>query len=73
METKEVTLQARAKSPLFWIGLLACLYQAVAGSLLGAGTVALSPLAEGILGAISVGLSALLLYCNGNNPSMTEY
>lgn len=68
-----LTLQHRAKSPLFWIGLIACIYQAVVGSLLGASGILLSDTTQAVLGAISVGLSAVLLYCNGNNPSLTEY
>lgn len=69
----EVNVQSRMKSPIFWIGMAACVYQAVASSLLGSPNVALSPTAQAILSAISVGLSAVLLYCNGNNPSLDRY
>ncbi len=71
MET--VNLQSRMKSPIFWIGLAACVYQAVVSSLLGTSGIRLSPTAEAVLGSISVGLSAVLIYCNGNNPSMDRY
>ena len=69
----DVNLQSRMESPIFWIGLVACVYQAVIGSLLGTAGIDLGATAEAVLGAISVGLSAVLIYCNGNNPSLDRY
>ena len=66
-------MQSRMQSPIFWIGLVACLYQAVVGSLIGGSAALFSPVAVAVLEAISVGLSAVLLYCNGNNPSLKQY
>lgn len=71
MET--VNLKSRIHSPIFWIGMAACVYQAVASSLMGTSGISLSPTVEAILGSISVGLSAVLIYCNGNNPSLDRY
>lgn len=68
-----IEIQSRAKSAIFWIGLVACIYQAVVGSLIGSSVTMLAPQTVAILEAISVGLSALLVYCNGNNPSLTQY
>ncbi len=70
---EKITLQSRMKSPIFWIGMAACVYQAVIGSLLGTKGVALGANVEAVLSAISVGLSAVLIYCNGNNPSLDRY
>ena len=66
METPE--LQKRTKSALFWLGMVASVYEAVVGSLVSSGVV-MPP----IVGAIGVGMAAVLLYCNGNNPSLTTY
>lgn len=65
-ETPE--LQKRTKSVLFWLGMVASVYEAIVGSLVSSGVV-MPP----IVGAIGVGLAAVLLYCNGNNPSLTTY
>ena len=65
--------QSRMQSPIFWIGLVACIYQAVVGSLVGGSVELLSPQTVAILESISVGLSAVLIYCNGNNPSLKTY
>lgn len=67
MENK-VEMQSRMKSPIFWIGLVAAVYEAVVSSLSSAGIV-MSP----VVGAIGVGLAAVLIYCNGNNPSLNVY
>ena len=61
-------LQSRNKSILFWIGLASAIYEAVVTSLVSAG-VAMHP----VVGAIGVALATVLIYCNGNNPSLTEY
>ena len=61
-------LQNRTKSILFWVGMVAAVYEAVVASLTTAG-VAMHP----VFGAIGVGLAAVLIYCNGNNPSLQEY
>ena len=64
--------QSRSQSALFWLGLVACIYQAIYGSLTASG-LSFAPVTLAVLGAVSVGLSALLVYCNGNNPSLTTY
>lgn len=66
METLET--QSRAKSLLFWIGLVSCVYEAVVNSLVSAG-VQMHP----VVGAIGVALATALIYCNGNNPSLKKY
>ena len=66
METLET--QSRAKSLLFWIGLVSCVYEAVVNSLVSAG-VQMHP----VVGAIGVALATALIYCNGNNPSLKRY
>lgn len=66
METPQ--LQKRTKSVLFWLGMVASVCEAVIGSLVSSG-VDVPP----VVGAVSVGLATLLLYCNGNNPSLTTY
>lgn len=66
METLET--QSRAKSLLFWIGLISCVYEAVVNSLVSAG-VQMHP----VVGAIGVALATALIYCNGNNPSLKRY
>ena len=70
---ENVQMQSRNKSALFWIGLIAAVYQAVYGSITMAEGITLPPVALAVLGSISVALSALLIYCNGNNPSLTIY
>ena len=60
--------QHRNKSVLFWIGLAAAVYEAVVNSLVSAG-VPMHP----VVGAIGVALATVLIYCNGNNPSLREY
>lgn len=60
--------QSRAKSLLFWIGLVSCVYEAVINSLVSSG-VPLHP----VFGAVGVALAAALIYCNGNNPSLKRY
>lgn len=61
-------LQSRNKSVLFWIGLVAAVYEAVVNSLVSAG-VEMHP----VIGAIGVALATVLIYCNGNNPSLVQY
>ncbi len=61
-------LQSRNKSVLFWIGLVAAVYEAVINSLQTAG-VTMHP----VVGAIGVALATVLIYCNGNNPSLKQY
>ena len=58
-------LQSRNKSVLFWIGLVSAVYEAVVGSLVSAG-IEMHP----VVGAIGVALATVLIYCNGNNPSI---
>ena len=61
-------LQSRNKSVLFWIGLVSAVYEAVVASLVSAG-VQMHP----VVGAIGVALATVLIYCNGNNPSLKQY
>lgn len=58
-------IQSRAKSAIFWVGLVSVVYEAFIGAAVAAG-VAL----PWYLGAIGAGLAAVLVYCNGNNPSI---
>jgi hypothetical protein len=69
----DVEMQSRNKSVLFWVGLIAAVYQAVYGCLTMSEGIVLSPVALAVMGSISVALSAILIYCNGNNPSLTIY
>lgn len=64
----EIQTQSRNKSVLFWIGLISCVYEAVINSLVASGVV-MPP----VVAAIGVALAAVLIYCNGNNPSLTVY
>ena len=66
METLET--QSRAKSVLFWLGLVSAVYEAMIASLVSAG-VQMHP----VVGAIGVALATALIYCNGNNPSLKRY
>lgn len=66
METLET--QSRAKSVLFWLGLVSAVYEAVIASLVSTG-VQMHP----VVGAIGVALATALIYCNGNNPSLKRY
>ena len=65
---RNIEMQSRIKSPIFWIGLIACVYEAVLNSLVGSGM-----LLHPVWSAIGVGLAAVLVYCNGNNPSLNVY
>ena len=58
--------QSRIKSPLYWVGLISAVYTAVVSAGVSAGVEM-----PWWIGAIGVGLSAVLVYCNGNNPSLT--
>ena len=60
--------QQRTKSVLFWIGMAAAVYEAVVNSLVTSG-VSMPP----VVGAIGIALATVLIYCNGNNPSLKEY
>lgn len=59
--------QSRVKSPLFWVGLISAAY----GAVVNTGVTANVQMPWWI-GAIGVGLSAVLIYCNGNNPSLPD-
>lgn len=65
---QNISTQSRMKSPIFWIGLVACVYEAVVNSLVQSGVVL-----PAWMPALGVGLAAVLIYCNGNNPSLTIY
>jgi hypothetical protein len=65
---QEINMQKRTKSPIFWLGLFSAVYEAVVASLVSAG-VQMHP----VVGAIGVALATALIYCNGNNPSLTVY
>ena len=58
-------MQPRVKSPIFWVGLISAVYSAVVSAGVSAGVEM-----PWWIGAIGVGLSAVLVYCNGNNPSI---
>ena len=60
--------QSKVKSILFWIGMVSAVYEAVVNSLVTGG-IEMPPL----VGAIGVALATVLIYCNGNNPSLKEY
>lgn len=66
--TETLETQSRAKSVLFWLGLVSAVYEAVIASLVSAG-VEMHP----VVGAIGVALATALIYCNGNNPSLKRY
>lgn len=57
--------QNRTKSWVWWVGLVSAVYSAV----VSAGVTAGAEMPWWI-GAVGVGLSAVLVYCNGNNPSL---
>lgn len=59
--------QSRVKSPLFWVGLVSAVYSAVVSSGVSAGVDM-----PWWVGAVGVALSAVLMYCNGNNPSIKD-
>ena len=61
----DLVTQSRNKSVLFWIGMISAVYEAVIGSLMSSG-IELHP----VFGAIAVALATVLIYCNGNNPSL---
>ena len=60
--------QKRTQSIIFWVGMIAAVYEAVINSLVTSG-VPMHP----VFPALGVGLAAALIYCNGNNPSLTVY
>ncbi len=62
-----MNLQSRNKSVLFWIGMVSAVYEAVVNSLMSAG-INMHP----VVGAIGVALATVLIYCNGNNPSLAD-
>ncbi len=66
--SREIEIKSRIKSPVFWIGLVAAVYEAVVSSLSASG-VYMPP----VVGAIGVALATVLIYCNGNNPSLNVY
>lgn len=57
--------QSRTKSALWWIGLVSAVYEAVVAALVTAGVE--MPV---YIGAVGVALATVLVYCNGNNPSI---
>ena len=61
------SLQSRVKSPLFWVGLVSAVYSAIVSAGVTAGVDM-----PWCIGAIGVGLSSVLVYCNGNNPSIKD-
>lgn len=63
----DLVTQSRNKSVLFWIGLVSAVYEAVVNSLMSAG-INMHP----VVGAIGVALATVLIYCNGNNPSLAD-
>jgi uncharacterized membrane protein len=65
---QKIEMQSRMKSPIFWIGLVAAVYEAVVNSLVQSGVTL--PV---WMPALGVALATVLIYCNGNNPSLTVY
>lgn len=63
----DLVTQSRNKSVLFWIGMVSAVYEAVVNSLMSAG-INMHP----VVGAIGVALATVLIYCNGNNPSLAD-
>ena len=59
--------QSRSKSALFWIGLISAVYTAFVSAGVAAGVAM-----PWYIGAVGVALSAVLTYCNGNNPSIAD-
>ncbi|NLB61726.1 MAG: hypothetical protein GX802_04800 [Clostridiales bacterium] len=59
--------QSRNKSILFWIGMLSAVFTAIVNAGVTAGVTM-----PWYVGAIGVGLSTVLIYCNGNNPSIAD-
>lgn len=68
VNVSNVSLQKRTSSPLFWVGMVSAVYEAVLSALVTA-NVEIAPWVS----AVGVGLAAVLVYCNGNNPCMTRY
>ncbi|NLB62405.1 MAG: hypothetical protein GX802_08365 [Clostridiales bacterium] len=60
-----VRLRSRMKSPLFWIGMVSAVFTAVINVGVTAGVEM-----PWWVGAIGVGLSTIMIYANGNNPSI---
>ena len=65
---QKIEMQSRMKSPIFWIGMVAAVYEAVINSLVQSG-VSLPVW----MPALGIALATVLIYCNGNNPSLTVY
>ncbi|MBQ2202150.1 MAG: hypothetical protein II412_06210 [Clostridia bacterium] len=65
---QRIEMQSRMKSPIFWIGMVAAVYEAVINSLVQSG-VSLPVW----MPALGIALATVLIYCNGNNPSLTVY
>ena len=63
-----LNFKKRIKSTLFWLGMVASVYEAVVGSLVSS-SIEMPP----IVGAISVEHAAVLLHCNRNDPSLSTY
>lgn len=64
---QKVEIQSRMKSPIFWIGMIAAVYEAVVNSLVQSGVNL--PV---WMPALGVALATVLIYCNGNNPSLAD-
>lgn len=62
---EKVELQARWKSPVFWLGMAGVAAQAVVGVLLACGAIQ-----DTVAGAVVAGIAALEAYAVGNNPRM---
>ena len=59
-------MQSRMKSVIFWLGLLGVAVQSVLAVLVATGSIN-----QEVSAAVLAGTSALLAYCNGNNPSLS--
>ena len=59
--------QSRSKSALFWIGLISAVYTAFVSAGVAAGVAM-----PWYIGAENKTQTAVLTYCNGNNPSIAD-
>lgn len=62
-----MNLQNRAKSAMFWVGLVSAVFTAFVNVGVAAGQDM-----PWWIGGIGAALSAVLIYCNGNNPSLPD-
>ncbi len=66
-EAQSMKTQCRAKSVVWWLGMVAAVYEAV----IAAGIASGAQLPWWV-GAIGVAMSTVLIYANNNNPSLSS-